>query len=85
MAGPEVEIRTTGLSGGAPFTVYLAAKGARGATAVRWDFGDGGAGDGPGVYHTFVEPGLYEVRVGVGFADGSTSRASIQILTHSGG
>jgi PKD repeat protein len=71
-----------------PFTVYFLARvpqdRARGA-AVEWDFGDGGVSQNPGSYHTFVEPGLYDVRLTVRFPDGAVSRASVQILTHTGG
>jgi PKD repeat protein len=71
-----------------PFTVYFSASvpraRARDAT-VEWDFGDGGASRDRGAYHTFVEPGLYNVRLTVRFADGMVSRTSVQILTHSGG
>jgi hypothetical protein len=84
----EVGIRTSALSGGWPFTVYFAAsvqrEGAPGAT-VEWDFGDGGVSRDLGAYHTFVEPGLYNVRLTVRFPDGTVARAAIQILTHSGG
>jgi PKD repeat protein len=87
-ASEEVGIRTTALSGGWPFTVYFAASVPRerapGAT-VDWDFGDGGVSRDPATYHTFVEPGLYNVALTVRFPDGTVSRAAVQILTHSGG
>jgi hypothetical protein len=86
-AGDEVGIRATGLSGGLPFTVYFAARVPRemGGATVEWDFGDGGASQEPRTYHTFIEPGLYTVRLMVRFAGGSAFTSTVQVLAHSGG
>jgi PKD repeat protein len=83
-----VRIRATELSGGAPFTVLFAAtlpEGIRSAARVEWDFGGGRVSHDPRGYHTFVEPGLYTVRLTVRFSDGSERTAAVQVLAHYGG
>jgi hypothetical protein len=87
-AGEEMGIRATALSGGAPFTVYFAARvppQMEPRPTVEWDFGDGEVSHDPRTYHTFVEPGLYTVQLTVWSADGSAQTAAVQVLAHYGG
>lgn len=87
-AGDGPGIRATGLSGGVPFTAYFLAvipPGAGRDVGVRWDFGDGATSADSGTYHTFVEPGMYTVRLTVHSGDRVTETVAIQVLAHTGG
>jgi PKD repeat protein len=84
-AGGPVEIRATSLAGGVPFTVHFAARVPRAGAVVEWDFGDGDGSRDPRAYHTYVEPGIYQVRLTVRFGDGSASEATLQVIAHTGG
>ena len=51
-------------------------------TGYAWDFGDGSAGVGRVVSHTYAEPGTYTATLTISYSDGGTAIALQQIEVH---
>jgi len=76
-----VSIQATPMSGGAPLTVDFTASGD--GVAFHWDFGDGTAGDGATIEHTYQQAGHYTATVtGSAFGGGATGQASVAITAY---
>ena len=75
-AAPTILAQASAQSGAAPFHVTFTATGD--AVSYHWDFGDGTAGDGAVVGHTYRAGAFTATVTGTG-ADGSTAQASVRV------
>jgi hypothetical protein len=74
---PEARIAASVLEGVPPLEVKFTGTG---DGRMHWDFGDGAMSDGSSPAHTFGKPGLYAVTLTVTDAEGSSSRAYVQVM-----
>ena len=79
-AGPSVSVQATPQSGAAPLQVSFTASGE--AIAYHWDFGDGSAGDGAVVQHTYTDAGRYTAAVTGTAYGGQTTQVTVVITAY---
>jgi hypothetical protein len=75
---PSVSATATATSGAAPLRVAFTATGD--AVSYHWDFGDGGAADGPAVEHVF-NAGAFTARLTATGATGETATQALRVLS----
>jgi PKD domain/Putative peptidoglycan binding domain/L,D-transpeptidase catalytic domain len=78
-APPVVSVKATPTFGAAPLAVKLTASGD--PAGYRWAFGDGTAGTGASVVHTYRKPGRYKAVV-TATAQGEKSRAAVKVTAY---
>lgn len=84
--GVRATIRTSVISGVAPLVVdFNAADSAGDIEKVSWDFADGQASEAEVVSHTFVQPGVFSVRLTVEDAAGNRDSDTITITVQNEG
>jgi lipoprotein-anchoring transpeptidase ErfK/SrfK len=78
-APPTVSASASTAAGAAPLHVAFAANGD--ATSYHWDFGDGGAADGPSVEHVYG-PGAFTARLTAAASTGETVMQTFRIAAY---
>ena len=85
---PTAAISADITSGDAPLMVNLSGAGSSdpdgSVTSYEWDFGDGAAGSGTQVQHTYTDPGTFTVYLKVTDDDSATGTDSLKIIVSEG-
>ncbi len=79
-AAPAVSVQVPGAARAGESIALVASASSVPALAYHWDFGDGTAGEGPGVSHTYTQAGSYSVRLTVDGVDGVPARKGFNVV-----